>query len=250
MKYIKKFNEQERSIEDWCKEFKIEEYIINKDNSVDVLRSLCLNDIDLVKIPIQFGVVFGSFGISLNLLSSLNGCPRSVINGFMCDNNQLVTLEGSPRVVGGKYSCTINKLISLKGSPKEVRSFYCKGNLLTSLEGGPNEISFQFDCSDNQLTSLIGGPIKVDDEFNCRSNKLTSLEGCPKKLKLNNIHCQDNPIYEIYKLFASYKDYQESINDYKYLRGTNIILRRFERACEDAEIDIPDSIPGYKYIDL
>jgi hypothetical protein len=36
--------------------------------------------------------------------------------------------------------------------------------------------------------------------------------------------------------------------DYKYLRGTNIVRGRFKKACEDADIKMPDSIPGYKYI--
>jgi hypothetical protein len=36
--------------------------------------------------------------------------------------------------------------------------------------------------------------------------------------------------------------------DYSYLRGTTIIKWRFKEALEEIGMDLPESIPGYKYI--
>jgi hypothetical protein len=87
-------------------------------------------------------------------------------------------------------------------------------------------------------------------QYNCENNKLISLKGLSDPKKILKLCVRNNPIWVIFKLFKTYDRYQTSIEDYNYLRGTNIVRRRFELACIDAEIEMPDSIPGYKYIDL
>jgi hypothetical protein len=125
--------------------------------------------------------------------------------------------------------------------------FWCDMNRLTSLEGSPSKIG-HFSCGGNKIKSLIGCPKEVRLSFDCQTNLLISLDGCPEKIG-GGLFCWGNPIWEIYKLFLTLERYQASM-DYKYLRGTDIVRGRFKKACEDAEIKMPISIPGYKYIDL
>jgi hypothetical protein len=227
MKYIKRFNEQEKSIEDWCDELFILEYEI-ENGLLNVNNAVSLYGKGLEKIPIQFGKVGGDFNCSSNKLSSLEGCPNIIGNSFYCRDNFLVSLKDGPKEIAHSYSCSDNILKTLE-------------NLPIKLKGG-------FGCENNKLTSLIGGPIEVGRYYICTRNKLKTLEGAPEKVG-GNFLCDYNPIYEIFKLFRTYERYQASL-DYKYLRGANIVRGRFAKACEDADIKMPDSIPGYKYIDL
>jgi hypothetical protein len=229
MKYLKKFNEdiEEKSTEDLLEEFDIHKYDINEDGTVDIRGNVDISHSKLPNIPLRFGIVKGDFS---------------------CSGNQIKTLEGSPIKVGGDFYCSINQLITLEDAPIEVNGdFWCYSNKLTSLKGSPKEVN-GFNCEFNELVTLEGGPIKVIRTFYCGYNQLTSLEGAPEKVG-GYFYCDRNPIYEVYKLFGTLERYKASM-DYKYLRGTNIIQRRFERACIDADIKMPDSIPGYEYIDL
>ena len=149
-----------------------------------------------------------------------------VTGGFYCGDNQLITLEGAPNEVGGYFCCNYNQLTTLEGSPDHVGGdFYCDSNQLTTLNGGPSYVGRDFDCNNNQLTTLEGGPIEVGGDFNC----------------------YDNPIHSIYKLFTDHKAFMYSL-DYNYFRGTNIIKSRFQEACEEAGIEMPEEIQGYNYI--
>jgi hypothetical protein len=126
--------------------------------------------------------------------------------------------------------------------------FHCSGNQLTSLKFGPEKVGNSFYCSNNKLTSLLGSPKVIKNNFFCTYNNLISLEGCPEKVG-DEFSCENNPIHEVYRLFGSYERYKASL-DYNYLRGTDIVRGRFRKACIDAGIYMPDSISGYKYIDL
>jgi hypothetical protein len=134
----------------------------------------------------------------------------------------------------------------LKGSPTSIiGKFWCAYNKLTNLEGGPKEVGRTFNCSHNQITSLKGAPIKVGGYFDCRDNKLITLEGAP--ISVSDIYCHDNPIWNIYKLFPDHKSFIESL-DYNYLRGNDIVKRRFQEALDEFDIELPESIEGYDYI--
>jgi hypothetical protein len=57
-----------------------------------------------------------------------------------------------------------------------------------------------------------------------------------------------NPIDEVFKLFPDFKSFKYSL-DYNYLRYPNqIVKNRFEEACEEAGISLPQKIKGYEYI--
>jgi hypothetical protein len=129
--------------------------------------------------------------------------------------------------------------------------FSCPSNDLTTLEGSPTHVGDYFNCSANKLTSLEGGPKFVGRDFYCQYNNLVTLDGAPKEI--GGYFCcgffdtETNPIYKVYKLFPNHKAYLDSL-DYGYLRGTTIDKIRFKEALDEFGIDIPESIPGYKYI--
>jgi hypothetical protein len=232
MKYLKRFNLRgEKSILDWCKEFNLNDYTINVDDSVDTksYNYIFISNKKLGKIPIQFGKVIGDFYCSNNKLTSLKGCPKEVSGRFDCSINRLVTLEGGPESVGENVNCMHNILTSLQGAPLgTVKEFICDFNLLVNLIG----------CTEN-----------VSTYFSCIGNKLLTLDGMPKMAKSSTFICYSNPIHEVYELFETCERYKASL-DYNYWRDGKINKRRFELACKEAGIVAPDSISGYEYIDL
>jgi len=90
-------------------------------------------------------VVDGYFHCTDNYLTSLKGCPISVIGSLYCCHNNLTSLEGAPQTVGLFFNCYDNNLTSLKGAPQTVGdTFDCRENPLTSLEGIPTSIGSHF----------------------------------------------------------------------------------------------------------
>ncbi len=119
-----------------CEKYRITNYTINPDGSIDVNGSVYLYNMDLTEIPLKFNKVSGYFD---------------------CSNNQLKSLKGSPKKVGGDCNVSYNNLTSLEGCPKEVGdTFYCSSNKLTSLEGSPKDVKDKFYCDNNPLESLDG----------------------------------------------------------------------------------------------
>jgi hypothetical protein len=112
-------------IEVLLKKYKIENYVINVDGSVDVDGDVKLYNKKLTKLPFKFSKVRGS---------------------FYCSGNQLVNLEGSPQIVEGNFNCDCNQLVNLVGAPQKVGiDFNCSGNeQLTSLEGVPEFLGGEF----------------------------------------------------------------------------------------------------------
>lgn len=89
-----------KQIEDICKQYHIENYTFNVDNSIDVDDDVILMEFDLEKIPIKFNNVTGSFNCSYNRLTSLQNAPKYVGEVFMCAVNNLTSFEGFPISVG------------------------------------------------------------------------------------------------------------------------------------------------------
>lgn len=142
-----------------CTEYRIRNYTINSDGSIDVDADadIDLSDRKLGKIPIKFNVVGGIFTCSENKLTSLDGGPTMVGSDFFCYENILSTLKGGPTTVGGLFDCYDNKLSTLEGSPTYV--------------GG------DFDCQFNKLSSTYSGDIDIEvvGDINIESNPLPKL---------------------------------------------------------------------------
>lgn len=144
---------------------------------INVKGNVKLDNLNLTKLPIRFGVVGGHFYCYYNKLKSLEGAPIEVKGNFICDNNKLTSLKGSPKKVKGCFACSDNQLASLEGAPVEVgRYFDCQNNQLTSLEGAPKIVGENFYCCNNPLTSLKGAPKFVGKNFWAGENKVEFTE--------------------------------------------------------------------------
>jgi hypothetical protein len=158
----------EQEIKDLCSEYRIENYQIRDDGSIDVVGDVDLyNSLgDLKQLPLTFNVVKGY---------------------FYCGESELTTLEGCPKEVHSFFNCNYNNLTSLEHSPKIVEDFVCDGNKnITSLEGLEN--------------TYITGDLYV--RF---CDELYSLKGFPKKI--GGFDCDYTPIKPIYNKFIQECDY-------------------------------------------
>ena len=224
MKYLKLFENFE-DIHKICKKYKIKNYTINPDGSIDVYGHIYLQRIELTKLPIKFNHVSGDFWCYRNNLTTLEGCPKSV-GSFDCSYNKLTTLEGCPKSVGS--------------------SFYCDNNKLTTLEGCPKSVGRGFDCYSNNLTTLEGCPKSVGSFFNCQFNKILSFEGAPNNVG-GNFNCVGNPIINIWNLFKDYSKV-ELLNDLDAIRGKDILMDRLNTFLSMIGLDEVESVKGYNCI--
>lgn len=107
--------------------------VIDVDGDVKVVRQI-------EEIPVQFGVVTGTFICSIARLTSLKGAPHKVGKIFGCGGNLLTSLQGAPQTVGWDFFCNNNRLQNLIGSPHVGGLFVAEENPLISLEGIPENI--------------------------------------------------------------------------------------------------------------
>jgi hypothetical protein len=181
MKHLRKYKifESNTEIDTICKKYNIVNYTINSDNSVDVDGKVWLYNKGLKSIPLNFNIVNGYFGCGSNYLTSLKGCPIRVGNGFTCYRNNLTSLQYSPKYM-------------------ENGNFYCGWNKIESLQYCTELIRGNFSCNNNKLTSLEHHPT-VYGEFVCRNNQINTFEDF--YYYKEDVYFDDNPIYDIYKLF-------------------------------------------------
>ena len=59
------------TIEELCKQYKISNYKINDDNSIDVFESVVLSEQELTELPLKFNEVHGDFYCQTNDLTTL-----------------------------------------------------------------------------------------------------------------------------------------------------------------------------------
>jgi hypothetical protein len=160
----------EQEIIDLCSEYKIRDYQIRDDGSIDGDGDVNLYNRlgDLKKLPLTFNEIMGDFICGENNLTTLDGCPKKVHGYFYCYENKLTSLEHSPKIVEGNFVCRDN-------------------NDITSLEGLEN--------------TYIDGELSV---FDC--SRLYSLKGFPKKV--GSFDCGFTPIEPIYDTFIQECDYE------------------------------------------
>ena len=98
------------NIHDICKQYKITNYTINDDGSIDVDGNVDLWNKKLTELPIIFNRVTGNFNCGYNKLTTLKGSPSWIGGWFSCYYNKLTSLEFSPEYVGGDFNCVFNDL--------------------------------------------------------------------------------------------------------------------------------------------
>ena len=188
MKYIKLFEEKYwkvdqqldryktkvniAKIKSELEKYRIENYYVHPDGTVDVNGYVHLYGRGLNKIPFKFGKVTSSFACYDNYLSSLEGCPYYVGGDFNCSDNSLTDLTGGPDEVDGSYVCKNCHLISLKGIASEIKcELDCKRNELTDLDISSN-IGWSIACGGNKIDPKnysfygeLGGRISFNNSY-------------------------------------------------------------------------------------
>ncbi len=89
--------------------------------TVNVTGHVCLNGLELERLPVKFGTIGDYFNCNNNLLTSLEGAPSSVGGNLNCNVNRLTSLEGAPGTVGKDFWCGSNRLTSLVGVHRHLR---------------------------------------------------------------------------------------------------------------------------------
>jgi hypothetical protein len=143
--------DEESKIVELCKKYRIENYTINSDGSIDVGGDVDLSYFKISNIPLKFGIIIGNFDCSSNNLTSLKGCPEFVGKGFYCQGNKITSLEYLPKRIGGFIDCNHNKIWSFGGIPDNYShdEFYCYGNPIQNiwkLFESSKDIEFFNDC--------------------------------------------------------------------------------------------------------
>ena len=180
MKHIKLFeNFNIHAIDDWCNLYKITNYTINADGSIDVDGDVRINHKAITHLPIKFNYISGSLDLFDCKLITLYGCPKEIGGYFDCSHNQLKYLEFAPQKIHGDFDCSYNQLLSLEHSPKTVLDYNCYNNYITSLEFTPEIVNGDFKCYGNKnletlsgLVSQINGHFSGDPRLNVIYNIL------------------------------------------------------------------------------
>ena len=146
-------------IKKWLDKNDIKNYTISEDLFVKVNGDVWLTNVGLSGgLPVSFSEVSGNFHCGNNELTTLFGCPESVMGNFFCHYNKLINLEFCPKMVGGNFTCHYNELTSLVGCPEEVGDFRCDNNGLLDMDGCPKVVRGDFSYSNNEnLDSIFKG---------------------------------------------------------------------------------------------
>jgi hypothetical protein len=91
------FLKTKEEIKQWLDKYKIENYIINDDLTVDVDGYVNLRYKNLTNIPIKFNVIMGYYSCAVNQLTNLQGAPKEIGGYFTCSYNQLTSLQFAPK---------------------------------------------------------------------------------------------------------------------------------------------------------
>jgi hypothetical protein len=143
-----------------CEKYKITNYTINDDGSIDVNGNVWLYNKGLTEIPLTFNKVTGDLNCGYNRLTSLKGSPRWVGGWFSCEDNQLTSLEFSPDYIGSDFYCRKNKLTDNYCDSEIGGSFY------TSLEQDGLILDYDIVTNYNEWRKLYKRKLILNDIFN------------------------------------------------------------------------------------
>jgi len=177
MRYIKTLKEsiEHNEIKELCDKYKITDYIINEDLTIDVNGDVLLSGKNFKKLPLKFNKVSGDFYCAHNSLTSLEGAPKIILKDFSCVSNELTSLKYCPKYVGGNFSCTDNFITSLDSHPEYVgKIFYCSNNpighiyrnIIKSLDNIELFNEFKIIIGNNLYLSRLDDYIKTNNILN------------------------------------------------------------------------------------
>jgi len=84
---------------------------VNPNGVVDVDGDVeCKDNFESGQLPINFGVVTGTFNVAYGGLSTFKGSPHTVGGDFVSQLNHTATLDGAPTKVGGFFHISFNSV--------------------------------------------------------------------------------------------------------------------------------------------
>lgn len=192
------------NIHDYCSQFKIKDYTINSDGSIDVNGN--------VNLKTKWGGEEIPKSIKFN----------KVTGDFLCERKKMTSFESCPVYVGGVFSFGNNMLRSLVGCPEHVGAMDCRSNKLTSLEGCPERIEGDLNCGWNRLTSLEGCPDYVGGKIICVSNNISTLKVVPKFMGIGIRFTKNPGLTDLWKLLSNEVGEDGSFTFTKYMNHYDI----------------------------
>lgn len=164
-----------------CRKYKIKDYTINDDNSIDVgsptNTNNCVNlhDYGFTKLPLVFNNVYGDFSCGHNQLKSLEGAPKYVDGACDFSNNQLEDLTYCPKNVQEELFLNNNNIKDTsKLNDVSCRSVALEFNKITNISNDVlNKVSISiengigsnpFDTLLHSLISLLHSDIEYGSE--------------------------------------------------------------------------------------
>jgi len=250
MNHLKEFSifENKDDLDSICKEYRINNYTINIDGSINVNQNINMVNKKITKLPpVKINKIFGTFNCSYNNLTSLEGSPEEVLEGsFNCSNNEIISLVGGPKKVDYDYKCSINILQNLEGSPERIgHSFMCYNNRITTLVGGPKKVGYTFNCTNNRIDSLLGMPTE-GNTFEFSNNRIMSLDSFKgSSAILYKANFNNNPIDSITKYFISPSKRDIFLELFEYcdiIRGKEVIFDRLDYFFSEIKVELTESI--------
>ena len=197
MRYLNRYKifEDKQDIDSICSKYKIRNYTINSDGTVDVKDDVDLSNTGLSTIPLKFGKVTG-------------------VGGFFCANNQITSLKNCPSYVSGHFYCASNQITSLEYSPRHIGgAFYCNHNLITSLEHCPQQIDGNFYCIGNPVNYIIPGFTGSE-----RKNELIELFNDTDIIQDDDVVIYDRLVWFFEEIDMESPDIHEIAKHYKIIR--------------------------------
>jgi hypothetical protein len=114
----------------WLDKNGITAYTIQDDLTVDVDTHVFLSHKFLTEIPVQFGVVNGSFFCAKNQLKSLKGAPHTIKGAFHCEDNELINLDYCPEFVTEDFNCCRNPIKNIKKFRSQIDGCFAHSYIL------------------------------------------------------------------------------------------------------------------------
>jgi len=155
------YQQEKNRIDAICQQFKINNYKINNDSTLDVSGSVSIRMFDIQELPLEFNTVSENFECDKNKLTTLKGCPRHVGKIFDCGYNYLTSLVGGPDTVGSHYTCEQNELISLEGCAETIGGYldcFNNPNLRTTYSGNTDiSLGTHLEIGNTQLLNILDG---------------------------------------------------------------------------------------------
>ena len=112
MKYIKLYENFDGIIK-ICKNNNFKSFVINTNGTVDVNSDVDLSNKNLIKLPVKFNTINGSFYCNNNKFETLEDFPKKIDGDFDCSSNKLMVLYGFPEYFNGQLTIKNNPICEI-----------------------------------------------------------------------------------------------------------------------------------------